>query len=124
MNSSHPCIPPIVKARLARACTAGMVHSCPARSNSVGLVVMPWNIPRGRRDSHSVSTAVSRKRRLVPRFGFRVDVCGIIDSDDVGWIWRCTTNSNATISSKFVAVKVIMICVVIYIGVLYGLFSH
>lgn len=45
-----------------------IVQSCPAFSRSVGLVVIPWNIPRGISVDHSDSMAVSRKRRFDPRW--------------------------------------------------------
>jgi hypothetical protein len=43
----------------------------------VGLVVTPWNMPVGRRSSHSNVSAVSRKKRQSPR-------CGGVKEDEWG----------------------------------------
>lgn len=45
------------------------MHGSLARSSNVGLVVTPWNNPRGRRASHSDVSPVSRKNRHSPRWG-------------------------------------------------------
>lgn len=53
----------------ANECKFATVHGSFARAKRVGFVVTPWNIPRGKRSSHSDVSAVSRKSLHSPRCG-------------------------------------------------------
>ena len=53
----------------ARMCKFLIVHGSFALASKVGFVVTPWNIPRGKRSSHSDVSAVSRKNLHSPRCG-------------------------------------------------------